>query len=293
MPGLRRLQSAARRWRPRWHDPANPAQMAASGIDRPGARRDQKRAPAKHHRRALRLCASHRGEAHRRPLRRLADIRGISRRSRPGAPISPPPKWPLPPLAGIAATQDGSWLRNAGPCARRNLLRKTARPAPSAPCAWDTFFARSRPTATPSDMTARLCGFSPVHLGTPMPRGAAVTSSKPLPQASLTHLGGTAQWRFTACASRPVRLALLAGPLRMAGPRAMRGRRVRITARCVTGPLPKARCRHAPRRPAPPSPCRRTPPAPASHAAPAALRTRRACGPDRRRPVAAPSARHW
>jgi len=57
------------------------------------------------------------------------------------------------------------------PAWARLCVRATALPNVSAPCAWNTFFARSSPTVIISDMTILPRGSSRTHLGTLTPSG--------------------------------------------------------------------------------------------------------------------------
>jgi len=73
---------------------------------------------------------------------------------RPRSSISRP-RWSAPGQASIATVQRGCSARKRSIWSRRSFLRKTTAPSAAAPCALNTFFARSPITGRPRRWSSR------------------------------------------------------------------------------------------------------------------------------------------
>lgn len=71
----------------------------------------------------------------------------------------------------MATVQGGCAAKKSSTFARLSRFEKTPRPRESEPCAWNTFFAISRPIVVTSGTDASLRMVATLHSGTAMPSG--------------------------------------------------------------------------------------------------------------------------
>src|SRR5687768_7006284 len=89
--------------------------------------------------------------------------------------ISSRAQWWALPHASMPTKQGGRLAKSSSTLLLASFLRRTGRPAASAPCTWNQFFARSSPTVVISVTDGPSCIVSRT-LGTVMPQAGTVHS---------------------------------------------------------------------------------------------------------------------